>query len=506
MRATLPFAAALLAGASVLPLPAAGQEDPWTLRSNPFKKGLAEWTRTGPEKAFTWVADAQTLSLKGQVGKDVPTLVFKGTPWDRGELRLQAKRPIRKLRFRLEPVPAGPPVVLELPGSALKGGNWCDVAVRLLPGKAVLLAVDAAGAETEVASAPLPAGTCVRFGFEAPHGVEGIVSNVRLSRTYEDEPQVREEGFESTFDGQSLGSWRAARPEFAPALRVEKGLLVCEVRTEEVAWFGLLDRTYKEYELRMRALWGSDSLEVRAYEVAGAGGSISKFETVQQNLSDHLDAANVNDIVVRVAGGKAVFVVNGKTVAEAKVKESLPPTYVSLFVHRGKRLLLRDIRIRDLAPGAGGEAPREPAAEEGRKAPEGAAAVDWTPSGGFSAADGVWSVEAAGEKGAGLACRGGAPTFEVRFKVAKGASGLSVVPRVLREIDRDAGIPLADALFAKEEWTEVVVKVGLVSAKVLVAGAEAGSLDLDDVTGNPGLRVRAGGRASIKDLSISAKR
>jgi hypothetical protein len=175
-------------------------------------------------------------------------------------------------------------------------------------------------------------------------------------------------------------------------------------------------------------------------------------------------------------------------------------------VARGKRCLLRDIRVKDLAPeatvrsGAGpGPAP-DPAPAEKAAADE-----PWTAKGGFAAKDGTWSVEDAAE-GTGL-LKGGRPaSFELRFKVGKGTAGLTVVPRAVRGVERAEGVRLDDALFAAREWTDVVLRVTLLSARVRAAGEQVGSMDLEHAAGPPGLRVAAGGRARVKDLVLESIR
>ena len=256
---------ALAALALALPGRPAAADDDYTLQFDPFKNGFEGWQRTGSDKAFTLNQQEGTLTIKGQGGKDAPRLVWTKSTWDRGELRLQAKKGCRKLRLLVQPMPDGKPVVLELPSSAMKPANWTDVALRLLPAKAVLVVSGADGAESEVASAEVPAGVSCRFGIEAPSGSDLVATGVKIRRVYEDDPQICEEGFESLFDGKSLGSCVPMRPEDGTAFSVEKGLLVGQIRSEDAAYLVLGGhRAFGPYELRFRALWCTTFLEVRA--------------------------------------------------------------------------------------------------------------------------------------------------------------------------------------------------------------------------------------------------
>lgn len=497
------MAAALLAAAPPAP---ALQDDPLVLKINPFRKGLDGWERTGAEKAFAYAAEETSLAVKGQSGKEPPRLVYAKIAWDSFTLAMQVKSGTRKVSVVLVPQPSGDPLRLEIPRNAVKSGKWGDVSLVVGGGKAELRAPE--GEEEKVlASADLPADRAFRFGFEAPSGADGVVSNLRLERRYADSPQICEEGFESTFPGDSLGGWVPARPEMASVFRAENGLLIGEVRTEDYGWIVLPGRRYKAYELRMRALWPSNSLEIRALEAPGADGKVNKFDTVQVNVSDNLDPENVNDIVVRLDGGKCAISVNGKKVVDDKVKPDAEPTIISLLIARGKRVFLRDIRIKDLAPGEGGEGfggRRDPAPEEAKE-PE-APKTRWTATGGFAEKDGGFEVEAAADAGAGLLCGSTTASYTLRFKVAAGAEGLSIVPRANRGVDRSAGIRLAEALFEGREWTEVVVTTRLLDCRVTVNGEKAGGLELDDASGPPGIRVAGLGKARIRDLVFEAVR
>jgi hypothetical protein len=494
--------------ASLLAVPgaprAAAQEDPYTLEVNPFKNALTGWERTGSDKAFTWNSADSTLTLKGQSGKDPPRLVYAKSPWEKGELRMQVKKGARKLRFVVAPPAPAKPVALELPASALKSTAWTDVAVRLGPGKATILSIGGDGTETEAAAAEIPAGAACRFGFEAPSGTDAVVTGVKLRWVYQDEPQVCEPGFESTFDGKSLAEWRPSREKDAPCFTVEKGLIVGTVRTEEDGWLVLSSRRVKSYELRMRALWSTTALVIRALEVPGQGGQINRFDTVQVAITDLLDPAGMNEIVSRVADGKCTVTINGKAVVDAKVKDA-DPAPISLFLPKGKRFFLRDIRIKDLSPGAA-PAPSPPSSGAPARGGEGAPAAQapgWKPKGGFAESEGVWQVAEAPAEGAGLVSLAADVSFyECRFKVGKGATALSVVPRANRGIERAPGVRLPEALFEKDDWTEVVLKMGVMTAHVLVAGEEVGTLEADTAIGPPGIRVGGGGSVRLKDLAL----
>lgn len=499
-------AAAVLGLALLLPSALSAAEDPVPpLKVNPFKKGLDGWERTGSDKAFAWNAGESTLTVKGQGGKEPPRLVCTKYLWDGGGIRFQAKKGARKVRVVLLTEPKGPPVSVEFPKDAVKGTAWTDLGVVLRGGKAVLLAPGADGAEAEVGSAAVPAGASVRFGLEAPSGTDAILTGVVLQREYADAPQVAEEGFESVFDGKSLGAWCTYRPEFDPMFTVADGLLSGQVRTEDIGGLYYTGRFYRSYELRMRALWGTTQLKVRPVEAHGPDGSLNNLDTVEVNLGDNVDPENVNDVVIRVADGMCAVTVNGKKVFESKVK-SPAPTPVGFFLDRGKKFLLRDIRIKDLAPGEGsdpGDAPKGPE----KPAPEERPAAPWTPKGGFKEDAGGWTV-ADPEEIAGLLCpEQGVGSYELRFKVARGAVGLSVIPRASRGVDRSSGIRLGEALFTSADWTEVVLRMDLLKATVTVGGAAAGTLEVDSAGGAPGIRVAMAGKATIKDIVFTpAKR
>ncbi len=505
--------AALLLAAALLPAPAPageGGDDPFTLSVNPLRKGTEGWERTsGGEKAFVWTADDATLSFKVPSGKDSPRVVNRSLQWETFEARFRIRKGTKKLRLVLQPAPAGNPVLLEIPSSAASRAAWNEATLRVGVGKAALSIPEGAG-EKEVAAAKIPAGARVRFGFEAPPGAEGAVAEVALVQRYEDGPQAREEGFESVFDGKDLGAWRAMRPEMAAVFRAENGFLVGEPRAEEDGGLVLGDRRLKAYELRFRALWASSHLEVRALEVPGEAGRINPFESVHVNLTDNLDPENWNEVVVRLADGGCTMQVNGKKVAEQKVKPGVGPTFVSLFVVKGKRFFLRDLRIKDLAPGEGdaggggphGEPPPGPEAK-----PEAPAAVPWKASGGFEEKAEGWEVAEAAAAGAGLLCTAGqASSYRVRFKVAKGARGLSLVPRANRGLERSPGIRVGDATFEGVEWTEVVLEMDLLTAVVRIGGQEVGRLESESAVGAPALRVSGGGHARIKDLAFEPVR
>jgi hypothetical protein len=145
--------------------------------------------------------------------------------------------------------------------------------------------------------------------------------------------------------------------------------------------------------------------------------------------------------------------------------------------------------------GGGGEKPGEPAKPAG-----------WKGAGGAVEKDGGWSVEDAGDE-TGVVCDASKlGSYELRFKVGKGADGLAVVPRATRGLKRAPGIRLDASLFAAEEWTEVVLRVVLLKATVTVGGKDAGAMDLDHASGPPAVRVDAGGHASLKDLRVEPVR
>jgi hypothetical protein len=496
--AALALAALVVALAAAPAIPQ--EEDLPPLKVNPFAKGLDGWERSGPDKAFAWNAEESTLTVKGQSAKEPPRLVYAKIQWDGGALRFQAKKGTRKIRVVLQPVPKAPPLVLEFPKDAVKPAAWTDLAVALRGGKAVLLAPGADGSEAEVASAPLAAGTVCRFGFEAPSGTDAVLTGIGLQRDYEDVPPFAEEGFESVFDGKSLGAWQPFQPDHASMFSVEKGLIAGVVRSDGGGGLTYAGRFYRAYELRMRAYWGTTHLLVRAVEFPGADGKLNKFDTILVNLGDYIDPGNVNDLSVRVADGLCVMTVNGKKVFESKVKP-FETTPITFFLNQGKKFLLRDIRIKDLAPGEGvdpGGGRREPE----RPAAEEKTAVPWTPKGGFAEEGGVWTVSDPSEI-AGLLCQAAnAGSYELRFKVAKGAEGLSVIPRANRGVERAAGIRLGEAFFLEAEWTEVVLRMDLVKATVTAGGAAAGSLEVDSAAGPPGIRVAIAGKARIKDIVI----
>jgi hypothetical protein len=503
MRPRSTVLACALAAAVGLGAPAARpQDDPFTLKSNPLRKGLDGWDRTGSDKVFVWSADEGSLTVKGASGKEPPRAVYTKVAWDRGGLRFQAKKGAKKIRVYLQPS-AGKAVVLEFPRDAVKGATWTDLGVVLRAGKAVLLAPGADGKEAEVLSADLPAGSVFRFGFEAPSGTEAVLSGVHLERVYEDEPQIAEPGFESTFDGKSLGSWQPGRPEDQGIFSADRGLLVGEARTGD-GMLALGSQEFAAYELRMRALWVTSALMVRAVQFPGQDGMVNKFDTIQPNLSDYLDPENLNDIVIRVAAGSCTVVVNGKKVLDEKVRP-FETTPVLLLLRQGKRFYLRDIRIKNLSAEAGAAgAPPPPRPKTDPKAdPKAAPAAGWTAKGDFTGDNGTWSASGSREI-AGILCQAGdLASYELRFKVGKGAEGLSLVPRGNRGVDRSAGMRLADALFAKEEWTEVVLRTELMTARVSAGGAAAGTLQVDEAVGPPGIRVAPGGKATIKDLVVS---
>ncbi|HEU4395832.1 MAG TPA: hypothetical protein VFS92_09720, partial [Planctomycetota bacterium] len=225
--------AALLLLAAVL-VPAAAQDDPWTLRLNPFRSGFTGWTRTGADKAFTWSDADQTVVVKGQSGKEAPRLVHSRIAWDRGGMKFQAKKGAKKVRVVLLPAAGdGKPVALEFPRDAVGAANWTDLAMRITKGKAALLAPGPDGGDKEVASAEIPDGSRWRFGFEAPSGTDATLGMIRFERVYEEEPQFCEPEFQPLFDGTGLAPWQPGRPEDANVFRVEKGVLVGEPRVED---------------------------------------------------------------------------------------------------------------------------------------------------------------------------------------------------------------------------------------------------------------------------------
>lgn len=505
------LAALLLPAALAAPRAAAeGGEDLFTLSVNPLPKGTEGWERTsGGEKAFVWTKDDATLTFK-VAGKDSPRVVHRAPHWPGFEARIQLRKGTKKLRLLLLPVPpSGPPgnpIFVDVPTTVASKSSWNDAVLRVIEGKASLC-VPADAGEKEVASAKLPPGVRFRFGLEAPPGAEGALTALRLVRKYEDGPQVCEEGFESVFDGKEMGSWQPSGEGAAEAVRVENGFLVAEPRVQDFAGLVLGGHWYRAYELRFRALWATNRLEVRALEVPGEAGKINIFDSIHVNLTDHLDEENWNDVVVRLAEGSCTFTVNGKKVVDQKVKGEVSGTLISLYTAKGKRFFLRDVRVKDLEPGAG--APREPAPrkpEPGAK-PEAEPPVGWTASGGFAEGAEGWEVAGAAAAGAGLLCKAPqASSYVLRFKVGKGARGLGVVPRANRGVERSPGVRLAEALFEKADWTEVEVEMALLTAVVRVGGAEVGRLESEDAVGAPALRVAGGGAARIRDLAFEPKR
>jgi hypothetical protein len=355
MRPVPLLLAALLALGPAAAAPAAPPgEGLAPLKVNPLRKGLDGWERSGtaPDKAFAWNSAESVLTIKGQSGKEPPRLVFSKVEWDQGSLRFQAKKGARKIRVVLQPVPKAAPVALEFPKDAIKAAQWTDLGVALRGTKAVLLVPGADGNDAEVGSAEIPAGARFRFGFEAPPGTDAVLTGIVVQREYEDAPPFAEEGFTPIFDGKTLEGWRPLNPDDAPLFTVENGLLVGQVRAEGGGGIFHVARMLKEYELRFRAYWGTTHLAVRAVEFPGADGKINKFDSIQVNLGDNIDPENVNDISIRVAGGACVITVNGKKVLEEKVKP-FDETPVGFFVERGKKFLLRDIRVRDIPAGEG---------------------------------------------------------------------------------------------------------------------------------------------------------
>jgi hypothetical protein len=501
MRASLPAVAALLAASLLFAGPAArAEDDPFTLRVGPFKQGFTGWEKTGGEKVWAYDSSTSTLTIKGTgIAKDAPRLVYSKVAWDRGGIRFQAKKGAKKLRVVLQPVPAAKPVALEFPKEALGPGAWTDLGVRLSAGKASLLSWDADGKETEHLSSPVPEGVVFRMGFEAPSGTEAVLTGIAFVRVYEEEPQVAEEGFEPAFDGTSLGAWNVQPAEASGAFTVERGLILGTMRSQTGGWL-FHGRPYAAYELRLRAIWGTTGLMIRAVEAQGREGKINKFDTIQLDLKDNIDPESVNDVVVKVAEGTCTITVNAKQVFTEKVKP-FQATGIGLFLNPGQRFLLRDIRIKDLAPGAVPDSPT-PEPEKDPEAKEDPGAL-WNVKGAVARDGATWTVPES-EAIAGIVCVVSNPTsYDLRFHVAKGAEGLSVVPRAGRGLDRAAGIRIGEDWFSKEEWSEVVLKVRQASAKVTVGGVEVGSLEVDETSGPPGIRVAAGGKATFKDLKFT---
>jgi hypothetical protein len=506
MRAAAVVLASALAAAATASVPAsAAQEDPWTLRLNPMRNGFQNWTRTGPDKAFTWADAEQTLAMKGQSGKEPPRLVHARIAWDRGGMTFQAKKGARKVRVVLVPEAGdAKPIALEFPRDAFGTDGWTDLGMRMTKGKVSLFAPGAEGAEREVATAPLPEDGRWRFGFEAPSGTDAVIGMIRFQRAYEEEPQFCEPDFQPLFDGANLAPWVPQRETGGAEFRAERGVLVGEPRVSEVGWIAAAGGAWTAYELRMNALWGTSALDVRAYEVPGKDGQINRFASVHVNFTDHLDPEGVSALAVRVADGKVVASVNGKVILDSALKHP-DPTPLSLFIQRGKRCALRDIRIKDLAPGAGSRAPTLPEAP-GAKPDEAPKPATWSGKGGAAEKDGVWTVDEAGDETGIVAGASSIGSYELRFRVGKGADGLAIVPRATRGLKRAPGVRLDSSLFAADEWTEVAVKVVLLKATVTVAGKEAGAMDLDHASGAPAIRVDAGGRARLKDLVLEAAR
>lgn len=352
MRSGSVTAALLLATALAVALPAPpaskAEEDPYTLRLNPFKVNLADWHRVGPEKSFQWIEDDAVLVIKGASGKETPSLVYRKRAWAEFEITLRAKKFSSKLRLMLEPEAGGEAVVVEVPRKAVSGDKWCEMALVVGGGRATLMA----GGE-EMAAAEVPGGTRFRFGFEAPSGASASVTDVRLVRKYVNPDPVCEEGFESLFDGKTLGAWVPMKPEMSSCFSVADGLLQLEVRADDFAGLVLGDRRLKEYELRFRALWGSTGLVLRAVEVPGLGGVISRTSSAQLDLTPQLDPDDSVDFVVRVKDRRCTLVANGKQMVDDPVGEYVD-TPLLFIVTKGKKALIRDLRIRDLSGEAAG--------------------------------------------------------------------------------------------------------------------------------------------------------
>jgi len=506
-------AATLVAGAllssSAADSTARAVEDPYVMEINPFKDGLDSWERTGKDKAFTWDREGATLTVKGQSGKEVPVLLYPGFRAEKFEVSLRVKKFARKLKLLLRPSTGAEDVTLEIPKGYVKDA-WNEFLLRVASGKAVLLS-----GEEEAASVDLPADASFRFGFDGSYGGDGVVSDLRIVQRYENPPQFCEEGFTSVFDGATMGPWRPHKPEMEPLFTIDSGLLIGEVRAEDFGMLALVTQKYKAYDFRLRALWGSDYLEVRAVEVPGLGGIVNKMDTIQTKLSDYLRRDGMTDIGIRVENGKCVIVVDGKTVLDVATAE-FGETFVSLILTKGKKFLLRDLRIRDLAAGAAPPEPRRdvrpdpgPVDDDAKDGPgketRAPPPPGWkaTPEGsGFTGEGASWECAEAGEDGAALLSEAGrASTYTLRFRAAKGAEGLSLVPRALRDPLRDSGMRLDDALF-EGEWNEVQLRMELLTAKVTVNGKSAGSLEVSSAVGPPALRVSPGGSVRIEGLAL----
>jgi len=335
-------AAALVVLAGTLPAAAEGQ-DPWTLSVNPLKGGLDGWDMVAGDKVFSYTQEESSLVIKGKGGKEVPRLFYKGRAWDEFEAHVRAKKFASKLRLALFPQPEGPAVVVEVPSKAVAKDKWNELVLKVGDGKAVLLS----GTE-EVAASAAPKGTRFRFGFEAPSGTSATVSDLRLVRRYVNPPQVCEEGFTSLFDGSTLGSWQPQGEGGGDVFSVENGILTAAVRTPDFGMIAYAAQRFGEYELRFRCLWGTNALTVRAIEVPGTDGHINKFDTVQVALTDNIDPDDVNDVVVRVTGGRCAITVNGKDVYDQETAK-FGSTRISFNLPKGKKFLIRDLRVKDLA-------------------------------------------------------------------------------------------------------------------------------------------------------------
>jgi len=429
-------------------------------------------------------------------------MVYREHAWHEFEMTFRAKKFTNRVKVLVVPPPPADPVALDLPPAATTKEKWNDLRLAVAGGKATLFAGD-----EELASAPVPAGVRLRPGFEAPSGATGGFCQIRILRRYRNDAPVAEEGFSLLFDGAWLGQW-AAHGDAASCFEVKDGLLCGEVRTKEAALLSWRGGRWAAYELRFRVLWGTTGLILRAVEVPGAGGNISILASKQVDLTDYLDPQDVSDVEVRVADGRFRVTLNGKKIFE-EIAGKFDPTPIAFILAQGKKFRLRDIRLKDLGGGAGSPPAPGPAAGKGKKADEGVRAWKPEPDGVFTQEEGggAWKAENAGTTPAALAAEGAqVQSYTLSFRVARGARGLSLVPRAQRGATRATGIPLADDLFATEEWTDVSLVVDLLDATVTVGGRRHSTLDLDDAVGPPALRLGAGGAARVKDLKLETKK
>jgi hypothetical protein len=342
------FVLPLLAAAWSLPGARAAEEpaaDPWVVGVNALKGGLEDWNVEAPAKTFAWNADEGAIVVKGQSGKVPPRAWYRKRAWPEFTAWLRVKKGANKPRVLLVPFEAKSDAIsLEIPKKALGTESWTEVTLRVAGTRAAIVKGD-----EELGGVDLPAGKRWHLGFEAPSGTSASFGGLRMERRYANPPQFAEEGFTSLFDGTSLGELRPAGGEGADRRwRVENGLIVGENRDAERTVL-LIARELKAYELRFTLLWGGTEAMVRAVEIEGKEkGKINTFDTVDVNFTDHMDPTDSLDCTIRVADGKCIAVANGKTVLEQKTVP-FPSTIAAFLLGQGKKVFLRDVRIKDLS-------------------------------------------------------------------------------------------------------------------------------------------------------------